>query len=433
MERIIRPARRVQGEITVPPDKSLSHRALMLGAIARGRSLIKSLSPGGDVQSTLKCLSALGVKLEISRTGGKESVAIYGRGLYGLKPPKSTLDAGNSGTTMRLLAGILAGQPFPSTLSGDESLKRRPMGRIIEPLERMGARIESHKGRAPLTIRGGRLKGICYELPVASAQVKSCLLLAGLYAQGETIVVEPIPTRDHTERLLERLGADLRREGNELTVIGGRELEGFEMEVPGDLSSAAFLIAAATLVPKSELVIHDVGVNPTRTGFLECLRAMGEEVEVLREWEQGGEPVADLVARAASKLRAVEVGGALIPRLIDEIPLLAVLATQAEGTTVIRDARELRFKETDRLRAAALNLQRMGAQVEERPDGLVIPGPQRLKGARIESHGDHRIAMAFAIAALIAEGPTTIEGAEWADISFPGFFELLDTLTSVHG
>jgi len=244
----------------------------------------------------------------------------------------------------------------------------------------MGAHIESHKNRAPLTIRGGKLSGIRYELPLASAQVKSCLLLAGLYAQGETVVVEPIPTRDHTERLLERLGADFHREGRELSVTGGREWEGFELEVPGDLSSAAFLIAAATLVPQSELIIRGVGVNPTRTGFLECLRRMGGRIETLREWDQGGEPVADLLVRAASTLRAVEIKGALIPRLIDEVPLLAILATQAEGTTVIRDARELRFKETDRLRAVALNLERMGAQVEEHPDGLVIFGPRRLQG-----------------------------------------------------
>lgn len=402
----------------------------MLSSIAQGTSHIRGLSHGGDVKSTADCLRALGVLIEgPASINGATAWQVHGRGLRGLKAPRVTLDAGNSGTTMRLLSGILSGQNFRSTITGDESLQKRPMGRIIEPLERMGAMIESRDGYAPLTIRGGQLSGIHYELPVASAQVKSCVLLAGLYAADSTTVIESGPSRDHTERMLAFMGAEFQSSENALTVRGEREFKGCEISIPGDLSSAAFFIAAAGLVPKGTLMIRNVGINPTRTGFLECVHTMGGRVEYLNEREESGEPVADLLIESSPALKAVEVTGKLIPNLIDEIPLLAVLATQAEGTTIIRDARELRVKETDRLRAVAENLKRMGARVEEEPDGLTITGPQRLTGARIESYGDHRIAMAFSVAGLIAEGTTTIDGAEWVDISFPGFFELLEQVT----
>ncbi len=432
MERIIHPVRRLPGEITVPGDKSISHRALMLAAIARGESLVRGLAPGADVKSTASCLRALGTQIESRKTSrGTAVIRVQGHGLGGLQAPKEILNAGNSGTTMRLLTGLLAGQSFHSAITGDESLQKRPMGRIIEPLEQMGAKIKSQNGYAPLRIEGRKLTGIRYELPVASAQVKSCLLLAGLYAHGTTTVIESQGSRDHTERMLQLMGADFQANGQALAVRGGRELASCEFFIPGDLSSAAFFIAAATLIPGSELVIRNVGVNPTRAGFLECLQAMGGYVERLHVREESGEPVADLLIRSAPALQAAEIAGRLIPRLIDEIPLLAVLATQAEGTTIIRDAHELRVKETDRLRAVAENLRRMGAQLEEQADGLVIAGPQALTGAQIESYRDHRIAMAFSVAGLIAEGVTTIEGAEWVDISFPGFFELLEGIA--HG
>lgn len=414
----------------------------MLGAIAQGASRVEDLSPCEDVRSTSRALRALGVQIGLPTSDRRNAVIIDGRGLRGLQPPGKAVDAGNAGTTIRLLAGILAGQPFESVISGDESLRQRPMDRIVEPLARMGARIQGEGGRAPLVIRGGKLSPICYELPVASAQVKSCLLLAGLYAQGATTVIEPLLTRDHTERLLQSMGDALTSEAlvgrseraeepNRITIRGNAELEALSLAVPGDFSSAAFLVAAAVLLPGSELVARRVGVNPTRAGFLDVLRRMGAAVESLRDWQEGGEPAADLLVRSAPALQATEIGAALIPRLIDEIPLIAVMATQAEGATVIRDAGELRRKETDRLSAVSRNLERMGADVEELDDGLVIEGPQRLKGAPVESYEDHRVAMAFSIAGLIADGTTVVRGAEWADISFPGFYERLEQIVHV--
>lgn len=434
MEQVISPTRRIGGEILVPGDKSISHRALMLAALAQGESIVHNLAPGEDVRSTARCLRALGVKISLKaahKGAGRPMAVVAGVGFRGLRPSEGPLDAGNSGTTLRLLGGILAGQPFESVLTGDESLSRRPMNRIVEPLRRMGAQVESCEGHAPLRIQGpseGRLRAISYELPVPSAQVKSCVLLAGLYAEGSTTVIEPVPTRDHTERLLARLGVPIECCENTITLVGPvtRELEPFEVRVPGDLSSAAFFIAAATLLPGSELLLRDVGVNPTRTGFLDVLRRMGARIKLLNEHEEGGEPVADLLVRGTSRLQAIKLDGSELSRLIDEVPLLAVVATQAEGTTVVRGAQELRVKETDRLRAVALNLRRLGAHVEELPDGFILEGPQRLRGAQLESFGDHRIAMAFAVAGLVAEGETTIEGAEWAGISYPGFFAALE-------
>ncbi len=439
MEAVVRPAKRLKGTLTVPGDKSISHRALMLGALAQGTSVVRGLAPGRDVRSTARCLRALGVPVALANDNSDHDVAVVeGRGLYGLRAPQGPLDAGNSGTTLRLLAGILAGQPFASVLTGDASLRRRPMARIAEPLRRMGALIDylEGEGRAPLRVRGpseGRLRAIEHEPPVPSAQVKSCVLLAGLYAEGVTVVRESSPTRDHTERLLARLGAPLELDGLGLEYGRGVRLRGpverlepFELRVPGDPSSAAFFVAAAALLPGSELLLRHVGVNPTRTGFLDALRRMGAPIELLDEREVGGEPVADVLVRGAPALRGLELDGAEVPRLIDELPLLAVVATRAEGVTVIRGAKELRVKETDRIRAVALNLRRLGARVEERPDGFVIEGPQALRGGRVEGFGDHRVVMAFAVAGLVARGETTIEGAEWADVSYPQFFEALE-------
>ena len=426
MERTIRPARRLVGQLTVPGDKSISHRALLLSAIARGSSEISGLAPGADLASTANCLRALGVVI----TQAGRRVLVEGRGLRGLRAPVGTLDAGNFGTAMRLLTGLLAGQPFESIISGDESLRRRPMERIIRPLAQMGARIESRSGRPPLLIRGGPLHGISYKLPVASAQLKSCLLLAGLYAQGRTQIIETQPTRNHTERMLRRLGVPLEISDNCLTLSGplADDLPACDWPIPGDLSSAAFFIAAAALLPGSDLHLANIGVNPTRTGFLTALCDMGAQIELLQERQPAGEPLAELRVRGAARLQAIKLAGPAIPALIDELPLLAVVATQAQGTTVIEDAAELRVKESDRLAAVAKNLRRMGAELEERPDGLIIPGPQPLRGARLSSYNDHRIAMAFAIAGLIATGKTVISGAEWADISFPNFYRQLETL-----
>jgi 3-phosphoshikimate 1-carboxyvinyltransferase len=420
-------AKTLRGRISVPGDKSISHRALMLGAIAEGETRIHGLASGEDVRSTMNCLRQLGVLIQ-EQSG---ETIIHGRGLAGLQKPAAVLDAGNSGTTMRLLAGILATQPFTTTITGDASLQRRPMRRIIEPLAQMGATITAQKnGCAPLTICGGRLQGVHYALPVASAQVKSCILFAGLGADGETIVEEHVPTRDHSERLLRLMGANISVSSDQLSVISNRisiragKLFGGEIEVPGDFSSAAFFIAAALFLPESELVIENVGVNSTRTAFLEVAREMGAAVKIESLRNESREPVANVVVRH-QPLRGVNVSGKRVPLLIDEIPILAILATQAEGETCIRDAKELRVKESDRIAALAHNLRVMGATVGELPDGLVIAGPTRLHGAEIDSFGDHRIAMAFAIAGLLANSPTTIHGAECADISFPGFFEKL--------
>ncbi len=422
MSRVIRPVQRVRGAVRVPGDKSISHRALMLTSIADGASSIRGLAASRDVASTARCLRALGASID---DNGATAIRIAGQGRDGLREPTGALDAGNSGTTLRLLSGLLAGQPFPTTITGDGSLRRRPMGRIIDPLRAMGIHLDSDDGHAPLAIHGGQPHGIRYELPVASAQVKSCLLLAGLYTHDATAVVEPEPSRDHTERMLRGMGVELTQDGDTITLRGCRELAPMELSVPGDVSSASFLVAAAVLVPEADLTLRYVGVNPTRTGILDVLQSMGAEIDILDEREAGNEPVADLRVVSQGTLRATEIGGSLIPRLIDELPLLAVVATQADGQTAIRGASELRHKETDRIHAVVDNLRRMGVELEERQDGLVIEGPQRLQGAQVQSYEDHRIAMAFAIAGLVAEGPTTIEGAAWVDVSFPGFFDTL--------
>ena len=420
---------KLSGAFHPPGDKSVSHRVALMSLLARGETIVSGYSPCQDCASTLAAVKLLGGDVISSSDG------LCLKGLGGALGESAAIDCGNSGTTMRLLMGILAGRPGRFELDGDESLRRRPMERVAAPLRLMGAKVDCADGRPPVRIDGGGLKGFEYELPVASAQVKSAILLAGLYAEGPTTVHEPGPARDHTERMLRAQGARIEVRGRAVTLYPGGELAGLEVTVPGDFSSAAFFIAAACLVPGSELVIEEVGVNPTRTGFLEVLRAMGAEVAVENRRERGGEPVADIVVRTEGgdggpPLRGVEVGGELVPRMIDEFPILAVVATQAEGETVVRDAAELRVKETDRIAAIASELRKLGAHVEERPDGFVVEGPTRLVGARVDSHGDHRLAMSLAVAGLVAEGETIVEGAECIGDSFPGFEETLRGLVN---
>jgi 3-phosphoshikimate 1-carboxyvinyltransferase len=428
MNQIVRQAARWRAVFRVPGDKSMSHRALLFGALADGPSTVTHLAPGKDVASTASCLEDLGVRIE---RAGRETAVVHGKGPSGLAAPVRPLDAGNSGTTIRLLTGILASRPFTSVVTGDGSLRRRPMRRIVEPLERMGARIEtSAGGTAPLTIRGSRLRAADLVLPVASAQLKSCILLAGLLAEGRTSVTEPALSRDHTERMLSGMGVRIRRDGLRLEIEGPQTPSPSDFDVPGDISSAAFPLVAAALIPDSELLIENVGVNPTRTGVLEVLRGMGCPIEELNPRTLHGEPRADLRIRTAS-LRGTEIAGDMIPKVIDEIPVLAVAASQASGRTVVRDAGELRVKETDRIAAIVKNLAAMGVRAETFEDGFAVEGPQRLRGAVIDSMEDHRIAMAFAVAGLLAEGRTRIEGTECADISYPGFFGLLSGIEHV--
>jgi 3-phosphoshikimate 1-carboxyvinyltransferase len=421
MKVTIEPARVLRGRIQVPGDKSISHRAAMLGAIAEGTTAISNFLWADDCRSTLACLRSLGV--EIREQDG--AAVVYGRG-PGLRPAAHILDAGNSGTTVRLLSGILAGQPFATEITGDVSLRARPMERVAEPLRRMGAAVEtSPAGGLPLRVRGASLHGITYTLPVASAQVKSAVLLAGLYADGDTIVREPVATRDHTERMLASFGAQVTcRDGT--VSVRRSALRAVPVTVPGDLSSAAFFLAAAAALPDSELTVTGVGINPTRTGVLDVLRAMGADVEVHQDDVWGGEPVGTVVLRGRG-LRGTTISGALIPRVIDELPVLCVVATAATGVTEITDAAELRAKESDRIGAIAGALKALAGEVEERPDGLTVYG-SRLRGGRVAGRGDHRLAMAFAVAGLLAAGPVVIEEAEAIGVSFPGFFQTLDTL-----
>jgi len=424
----IKPAKRLAGSVRFPGDKSISHRYAMLAAIAEGASEIHYYSSSADCQSTLACLVQLGVKVE--RKG--DVVTLQGVGLNGLRAPARALDAGNSGSTMRMLAGILAGQSFRSVLAGDASLSRRPMQRVIEPLTRMGARIRSSDGNLPpLEIEGidggGALKPIRYELPVASAQVKSAILFAGLFAEGETEVLEPAPTRDHTEIALEQMGAEIGRHGRTIALRGPARLEGRKFFVTGDLSSAAFFLVAGLLAPDSNLVLQNVGLNPTRTAILDLLVPMGGRIKVLNVEMVNGELFGNLHVES-SRLTGGEIPPQMVPGLIDELPVLAVLGTQTEQGLSFRGAAELRVKESDRIRVVAENLRRMGAEVEEFPDGLRVAGKQTLRGGEVESLGDHRIAMAFAVAGLIARGTTVIRGSGCVDISFPEFFETLKKL-----
>jgi 3-phosphoshikimate 1-carboxyvinyltransferase len=409
----------LRGHVRVPGDKSISHRALLLGAIADGPSRVEGFLPAADCQVTLRLVRALGIQVEQHTP---TTLTVHGRGLQGLQEPEDILDCGRSGTTMRLLAGLLAGQPFLSLLSGDAQLRGRPMGRVVEPLRRMGAAVLARDGGRlpPLAIQGGRLRGMEYTLPVASAQVKSALLLAGLYADGPTTLHVPGPARDHTERMLLAMGAKLETVDGGLEIEPGSSLRAVEMTVPGDLSSAAFLLVSALLVPGSECTIKGVGVNPTRTGLLDVVQAMGAGVTVHDARTVGGEPVADLTIRS-SELRGVDVGGNLVVRMIDEFPVLAVAATQAHGETVVRDAAELRVKETDRIATTVQELRRLGAKIEPQPDGFVVHGPTPLTGNAVRSHGDHRLAMALAVAGLIATGETVVQDVDCIADSFPGF------------
>ena len=417
----IGPVAALRGHARVPGDKSISHRALMLGGLAEGESRISGFLPSADCLATLGCLRALGIDVE---THDATTLTLRGRGLHGLQAPAVPLNCVRSGTTMRLLAGILAGQVFETTLSGDSQLLRRPMRRVAEPLQRMGADIETVDGHAPLTIRGHPLHGFDHALPVASAQVKSALLLAGLYAEGPTTVRQPGPARDHTERMLAAMGAAIEVAGLTVTLNQTSALSPLSFSVPGDFSSAAFPLVAAALVPGSEVTIAGVGVNPTRTGLLDVLREMRADISVDNEQEAGSEPLADVTVRA-SNLHGVEVSGDTVVRMIDEFPALAVAATQACGTTVVRDAAELRVKETDRIATIVGELRAMGAQIEPLPDGFAVEGPTRLRGAVVDSHGDHRLAMALAVAGLIAEDEVVIQKAECIGDSFPGFVGLM--------
>ena len=410
----------------MPGDKSISHRLAMIGAVAEGNTTIHNFAQSADCQSTLDCLTDLGVA--IKRTGS--TVKIEGRGLKGLQKASRGLNAGNSGTTVRLMCGLLAGFPFASTFIGDESLSRRPMKRIVEPLRKFGATITAcDDNYLPLTIRGGSLFPVSLTLQIASAQVKSAILLAGLQAPGLTRVREPMPTRNHTEIALAEFGARIKTAGDGIEIEGGRPLHGKETTVPGDLSSAAFLIAATVSVPDSNLTLTGVGLNPTRSGFLSLLQEMGARISMTPSATAAGEPAGDIFVES-SELVGMEISGAWIPNVIDEIPMLAVLGTRTQKGIRIRDAAELRAKESDRIRAVAANLRTLGAEVDEFPDGVWVPGNQTLHGGEIDSFGDHRIAMAFAVAGLFSDGAVTIKDPSCVGISFPSFFELLDSLKS---
>ena len=425
-ERIVRPARNLRGSVELPGDKSISHRYAMLAGIAEGPSRLENYSSGADCASTLGCMRALGVHWE-----RKDNVIeVQGRG-SALRAPSSALDCGNSGSTMRMLSGIVAGQPFTSEMMGDESLSRRPMERVIQPLSAMGAQIASQQGKPPLKITGGALQAIDYKMPVASAQVKSCLLFAGLFADGETRIEEPLRTRNHGEVALRTFGVQLQRkstgQGSEVRIRGGQRLRGVEARIPGDLSSAAFFLCAAGLFPGSQLAIPNLLMNPTRARLLDVLMQMGLRIAVTQVEEVHGELVGSLQVQGGG-LQGATIAGADSAALIDEIPVLAAIAPFTEKGIEVRDAKELRVKESDRISAVAKNLRLMGAQVEEFEDGLRIPGGQRLHGAELDSFSDHRIAMAFAVAALRAEGETVIRGADAAAISYPAFFPTLEGL-----
>jgi len=422
---IVRPARNVRGSVSLPGDKSISHRYAMLAALADGPSQLENYSTGADCASTLSCLRSLGVKWE--RKNGSDDVIEVQGSASSFIAPSEPLDCGNSGSTIRMLSGIVAGQKFACEMAGDESLSRRPMERVITPLTAMGARIESRDGRPPLRITGGDLKGITYKMPVASAQVKTCLLFAGLLADGETRIEEPLRTRDHGEIALRAFGAHSEREGNKVRIRGGQRLRGIETRIPGDISSAAFFLCAAAFFPGSQLTVTGLLMNPTRARLLDILMQMGLGISVTQIEEAHGELVGTLQVEGG-RVKGAIIAGADTAALIDEIPVLAAIAPYTEQGIEFRDARELRVKESDRIAAIAANLRAMGAQVEEREDGLKIPGGQSLHGAEIDSFHDHRIAMAFSIAALRAQGETLIRGSECAAISYPAFFSVLEGL-----
>lgn len=426
MELVIEKINQLKGNISVPGDKSISHRSLILGSIAQGETRIYNFLNSLDCLQTFECMQSLGAEIEL---GEDNFIKIKGKGLYGLQEPKDMLEVGNSGTTIRLLAGLLSGQNFYSVLNGDNSIRKRPMKRVVQPLRLMGADIWGREDGqlAPLSIKGSLLNPLQYTLPVASAQVKSALLLAGLYAAGETIIKEPLPTRDHTERMLNIMQADIMISHQEIIIIGGKYLKGTDLFIPGDISSAAYFIAAASILKDSKIVISQVGVNPTRTGIIKILKKMGAKINILNYQIKSNEPQADLEIEY-SELKGIEIMPEEVPFLIDELPLIALVATQAQGKTIVSGAKELRVKETDRLKAIVSELKKMGANIKEKEDGFIVVGPSKLQGAACESYHDHRIAMSLAIAALLAEGKTVIKNSECIDISFPGFENTLQKL-----
>ena len=415
----------LKGEVSIPGDKSISHRAVMFGSLAEGTTEVTNFLQGADCLSTISCFRKLGIEIENT----SQRILIHGKGLHGLTEPSDTLDTGNSGTTTRLISGILAGQRFTTILNGDASIQTRPMKRIITPLSMMGADITSLKGNdcAPLRICGGQLRGITYKSPVASAQVKSCVLLAGLYADAPTSVTEPVLSRNHTELMLAGFGAHVASSGTTATIEPEPDLNGMKIEVPGDISSAAYFLDEGLMIPNSEILIKNVGINPTRDGILRVAKEMGGDITILNEKTSGGEPTCDLLVRSSS-LKGVTIGGEIIPTLIDEIPMIAVMACFAEGITTIKDAQELKVKESNRIDTVVTNLKAMGAHIEATDDGMIIEGGYPLHGAVIDSHLDHRIAMSFAIGALGADGETRIEGADCVKISYPEFYQTLEKL-----
>lgn len=426
MEKHLTPIKSLTGAIKVPGDKSISHRAVMFGSIADGKTTINGFLTGEDCLSTISCFRKLGVNIQQDN----DKVTVEGKGITGLQPSSEVLYVGNSGTTIRLMMGILANTSFRSVLTGDESIAKRPMNRVTKPLKQMGALIEGNDSgnKVPLHIQGGRTKGIHYPSPIASAQVKSAILLAGLKAEGTTYVTEPSKSRDHTERMLEAFGVEVDEKGLTVSVAGGQELKGTHVEVPGDISSAAFFLVAGAIIPNSVITLKKVGLNPTRTGILDVLRDMGAEITYQNVNDEASEPYGDLIIKTSS-LKGTVIEGDLIPRLIDEIPIIALAATQAEGETIIKDAHELRVKETDRIETVVNELKKMGADIEATEDGMIINGKSSLKGASVQSYGDHRIGMMLSIAACIAEGETILSRSEAIAVSYPSFFDQLKNLS----
>ncbi|PGY14015.1 3-phosphoshikimate 1-carboxyvinyltransferase [Bacillus sp. AFS031507] len=415
----------LNGKITIPGDKSISHRSVMFGSIAYGETKVTNFLPGEDCLSTISCFRKLGVTIEES----DNQLRIIGKGFEGLTEPTEVLDVGNSGTTIRLLMGILAGRPFFSSLVGDESIGKRPMTRVTNPLSEIGARIDGRKDGSftPISIRGGGLKPVNYHLPVASAQVKSALILAGLQAEGQSIIIEPEETRDHTERMIKKFGGEIHKDNQKIMVKGGQKLTATSIHVPGDISSAAFFLVAGAVIPDSEIVLKNVGLNPTRTGIIEVMEKMGADLEIVQNEETSFEPFGDLTIKTSS-LKGTVIEGDLIPKLIDEIPIIALLATQAEGTTIIKDAEELKVKETNRIDTVVNELKKLGAKIEATEDGMIIYGKSVLSGGTVSSHGDHRIGMMLAIAALLCKNEAELVNPEAISVSYPNFFAHLNSL-----
>jgi len=429
--RTVETCQRLDGEVVPPGDKSISHRAAILNSLAKGKAQIDNFAPGADCLSTVRCLKALGVKIDRKGSRDSSSLLVSGTGEYDLKEASNVLDARNSATTMRLLGGLLASQPFLSVITGDASLRNRPMGRLIEPLRLMGAEVwgRGRDSHAPLVIMGRGLRGIAFTLPVPSAQIKSAILLAGLFARGTTVLYQTIPSRDHTERMVKQMGASLESQGNSISLLPlSTDLTPLNLRVPGDISSAAYFLVAAAIHPNARIVIKDCGINPTRTGIIDVLLAMGAKLRIYDDRMEAGEPLADIVVES-SDLKGIEVGGDIIPRLIDEIPVLAVAACVARGKTVIRDAGELRVKESDRIATVANELSRLGAKIEPLPDGMIIYGGRPLSGTEVDSHLDHRLAMSLAVAGLVAKGETVIKRAHVAQVSYPAFWQTLQQVT----